>query len=279
MLFELAIGDAYGAGFEFSPREKIRKYNNLTAYQRHEKGIPPGRYTDDTQMSLALAELLIEGVEWTRENIADAFVNCFKRDSRPGYSTRLYSLLSEVESGRELLARINPDSIRNGAAMRAASLGFIADRAVLLERAALQATITHDTEIGVKSAQAVALMAHYFIHEGGVRASLSDYVSEHTAYQWLSDWNQPVACDGFETVNAVLTVLSRASSLREVLLQSVAFSGDVDTVAAVSAAVASLSDEYEPSLPDFLIRDLEDGAYGASYLKQLDERLMGASAI
>jgi len=81
MLLEIAIGDAYGAGFEFSPIDKVNTYNNLTSYQQHGLGMPAGTYTDDTQMSLAIAELLIDKTPWTRENIAEKFVACFKRVS------------------------------------------------------------------------------------------------------------------------------------------------------------------------------------------------------
>ncbi|MEG3929970.1 MULTISPECIES: hypothetical protein [unclassified Microcoleus] len=34
MLVELAIGDAYGAGFEFVDQQTIELYNNLNAYQK-----------------------------------------------------------------------------------------------------------------------------------------------------------------------------------------------------------------------------------------------------
>ena len=53
-----------------------------------------------------------------------------------------------------------------------------------------------------------------------------------------------------------------------------AFSGDVDTVAAVGLGIANLSDEYEKSLPPFLYDDLESGVYGRDYLKEVGEKLL-----
>ncbi|QBD80454.1 ADP-ribosylglycohydrolase family protein [Ktedonosporobacter rubrisoli] len=51
MLLELAIGDAYGAGFEYVDPEMIRRQNNLSHYVKHPRhAIRPGCYTDDTQM-------------------------------------------------------------------------------------------------------------------------------------------------------------------------------------------------------------------------------------
>ncbi|MBO0934379.1 ADP-ribosylglycohydrolase family protein [Fibrella sp. HMF5036] len=79
MLLQSAMGDAYGAGFEFAPRSLINAKNDLTAYHPHL--LYPeicGRYTDDTQMALALAELIISGVEWSPLVVANKFVSVFK---------------------------------------------------------------------------------------------------------------------------------------------------------------------------------------------------------
>ena len=106
MLLEIGIGDAYGAGFEFAPIEKVRDYNNLTQYCGYDIGITSGCYTDDTQMSLAIAELLIAQAPWTQENLADKFVACFKRDKRLGYARRFYDFLCSVQNGKEFLENI-----------------------------------------------------------------------------------------------------------------------------------------------------------------------------
>ena len=48
MLIELAIGDGYGAGFEFVEQQTIELYNNLNGYIKHPRhDIAPGCYTDD----------------------------------------------------------------------------------------------------------------------------------------------------------------------------------------------------------------------------------------
>ena len=53
MILEAAIGDAYGAGFEFRDSDFIQKYNNLTEYHPHELYTEIfKKYTDDTQMAL-----------------------------------------------------------------------------------------------------------------------------------------------------------------------------------------------------------------------------------
>lgn len=274
MLVEIAIGDAYGAGFEFSSIKKIEKYNNLTSYHTHELGMPAGNYTDDTQMSLAIAELLIEKKEWNAINIANKFVECFKRDERLGYSKGFYNLLESVNNGKELLQRIEAISTRNGAAMRSAPLGIIRDIDMLLHMAKIQAMITHNTKIGIVSAQAVALMSHFFIYKIDSKDQLTNFVSENTKYQWDSSWNQPVKCCGEETVNALLTILESTSSLSEILIRSVDFSGDVDTVASIALGVASVCSEYDKDLPLFLSNNLENNKYGMDYLLMVGKELL-----
>lgn len=274
MLLELAIGDAYGAGFEFSSLEKVKAYNDLTSYQQHGLGMTAGSYTDDTQMSLALAELIIDGTEWTRENIADSFVNCFKRDVRLGYSKGFQKFLESVNNSSEFLEQINHASTRNGAAMRSAPLGIIKNIDDLLAMSELQASVTHNTEIGIKSAQAVALAAHFFIYNKSNKKDLLEFVSEYSRYAWSNNWKGEVECCGEQTVNALLTVLSCTEKLQDVLIQSVNFSGDVDTVASLGLGIANLSDEFEKTLPSFLHKNLENNAYGREYLEWRSDDLM-----
>ncbi|MBB1364714.1 ADP-ribosylglycohydrolase family protein [Shewanella sp. SR44-4] len=59
MLKEIAIADAYGAGFEFSSAKKVKMYNDLSTYCTHDLYGFSAKYTDDTQMTIAIAELLL----------------------------------------------------------------------------------------------------------------------------------------------------------------------------------------------------------------------------
>lgn len=273
MLLEIAIGDAYGAGFEFSPKSKIEQWNTLTAYQDHELGIKAGNYTDDTQMSLAIAELLLQGSAWTPAVIAEHFVQCFKRDPRPGYAQGFYSFLQSVDNGEEFLRRIRPNSTRNGACMRAAPLGILDSLGQILEYAEIQAKVTHNTPVGIRSSQAVALAAHYFVYGLGEKQHLRQFIEEATQTQWDNHWKKPIACCGIETVNGLLTVLTHCNGLAEILIKSVNFSGDVDTLAALGLAIAAQSNLYVNDLPDFLLSDLENGRYGKNYLIDIDKQL------
>lgn len=69
MLLEIGIFDAYGAGFEYS-RPNGHRQNDLRQYYSHPRFRQiPGRYTDDTEMSIMIAELLVEKLPWNPVNI------------------------------------------------------------------------------------------------------------------------------------------------------------------------------------------------------------------
>jgi hypothetical protein len=53
----------------------------------------------------------------------------------------------------------------------------------------------------------------------------------------------------------------------------VAYTGDVDTVAAVALGAASCAQDVEQDLPQALLDGLEGGPYGKAYLSALDARL------
>ncbi len=275
MVLQGAIGDAYGAAFELVDHAVIKEKNTLRQYEYHPlyKDMYR-RYTDDTQMAIAIAELLIEGQEWTAVNIADKFVKVFKRDVHTGYSRGFFHLLCDSESGEDLLKQLIPKSERNGAAMRAYPLGILNSEAEVLRKTAIQASVTHNTEKGVLSAQAVALMSHYFIYQKGKKADLQDYLWTYQQHLWPTDWQDWVRVDGMQTVAAVLTLLTHKQDLKSILKQSVDFGGDTDTVASIALAIGSLSQEVEQNLPEFLYRDIENDTYGRDYIEQLDKELV-----
>lgn len=275
MLVETAIGDAYGAGFEYCNPDRIRRHNDLSKYLQHPKhlGIKPGMYTDDTQMSIAIAEVILSKQEWTPENLAESFVRCFKRDQRAGYAGRVYEFLLSIKDGRDFLSKILPHSDKSGAAMRAGSIGIFRNIDDIIEKATIQAKITHNTPDGIKAAVAAALMPHYFIYNLGSKSDLARFIETNVEGDW-SAWEGKVGAKGVMSVRAAITAIIRNNKLSELLKSSIDFSGDVDTVAAIALGAASCSKEYEKDLPENLYRNLEDEKYGINYLTELDQKLM-----
>lgn len=276
MLIHSAIGDTYGAGFEFEKSEITARENQLTHYKQHPLYTEiHGRYTDDTQMALAIAELIVSGDEWTPERIADGFVAAFHRDPRRGYSSRFYEVLLRVNTGAELLQVMKPASTRNGSAMRAYPLGVYADAQELRAKAAVQARITHDTPAGIAGAQAVALMSHYFLYRLGEKQHVGAYLAEQLQdARWEQAWRTEVGMESEEAIRAAITLIQAEHSLSEILIKAIALGGDVDTVGAIALGCAAHSEEIADDLPAWMYADLENGAYGRDYIVVLDQQLL-----
>ncbi len=279
MLLELAIGDAYGAGFEYADTEMICQQNNLSHYVKHPRhNIQPGSYTDDTQMSLAIAEAIISGGPWKPAMLAQKFVEVFQRDPREGYATGFYHFLQHVRDGEQFLRDINPTSDKSGAAMRATPIGIYPTIPFVIERCTMQAALTHNTPNGINAAVAAALMTHYFLYHLGPKKDLGLFLEKHVYGHWASPWTGKVKAQGRMSMQAAVTALIRSDTMRDVLKTCIQFSGDVDTVAAIALAAGSCSTEIAQDLPAHLFDELENGQYGRGYIRLLDTQLMALKA-
>jgi len=274
MLLEGAIGDAYGMGFEYA-NENIQ-YNNLSSYVKHpQHGLYPGQYTDDSQMSIALAELMLSGLDWTPINIANKFVECFKRDWRDGYSRLFQVFLERIESGEQFLAEIKPDSDKSGGAMRASCVGLFSLPDEVLEKTTIQCKLTHNTPDGIAAAQASSLLTHYLAKEFGHPKDAGLYLNHYieSAHNWNEDYVGKVKSKGWMSVRAAITAVKRNDTLSDLLKDCINFTGDVDTVATIALSAASCSKYYVKDIPQKLYDTLENGKYGKDYLAKLDEQL------
>lgn len=272
MLVELAIGDAYGAQFEFADPELVEQHNHLKYVAVRDDAIALGSYTDDTQQTLAIAELLVEGVDWTPENIADKLVDVYHRDPRKGYSRRVKIALNAASNGAQFLKSIDPNSDTSGAAMRACPLGVIHDIPELVERVTIQAKVSHNTPLGIQAALASALATHYCIYQIGELSEVGKFVASQVPGDWDVPYSEFVGQKGWMSVRAALTALSQHDNLADILRACIAFTGDVDTVATIALGAAVNSPLVAKNLPDELYQNLEAGSFGLEYLQALDER-------
>ncbi|MBK9940647.1 MAG: ADP-ribosylglycohydrolase family protein [Kouleothrix sp.] len=275
MLLELAVGDAYGAGFEYAP-ELVAQHNDLSHYVQHPRHATyPGQYTDDTQMSLAVTEAILSAQPWSPQLLADYFVAAFKRDPREGYAGGFHAFLTQIQSGTQFLAEIEPYSDKSGAAMRACPIGIFPDVVTVLKKGTLQAKLTHNTADGITAANAVALMTHYFLYHVGPKAEVAQFLDTYVpGYNWSVPWSGKVKSKGWMSVRAAVTAVIRNNRLSQMLQDCINFTGDVDTVAAIALGAASCSKEVTHDLPPHLVYALEDGPYGRSYIEVLDRQLL-----
>ena len=279
LLVSMAVADAYGGGFEFADPVFVAANNDLQSYRPHPKGtIKPGCYTDDTQMALGLAGLLLNGDPLTTRNLARHFLAAYKRDPRYGYSQVFQQILNQAKNADGLINRLQPHSDKSGGAMRAAPLGLLPDPRQVVDLAMWQASLTHATRDGMTAAAAAALLV-YYCRQGSDPGDLPGLLTTHLPeVTWVSSYlpNQPVSSRGLDVVRAALWALidDGPFSLAAILQRSVAYTGDVDTVAAIACAAASMHPGIAQDLPQCLLDGLENGPYGRDYLAVVDQQLL-----
>jgi len=279
VLHYTAIFDGYGFGFEYADPKFVAKRNNLRTFQSHPKWkTKPGTYSDDTQMQVALAELMLRQPlpsTWSLGDIAQSFLSTFRRDPRKGYAGAFYDFLARVQTPAEFLKGIRPYSDKSGAAMRAPVLGLLKEEQGVIDAAYLQGCLTHATRAGLEAAAASALLTHYTYHHIGPKADAGAYIEELIpGWGWADGWVTPIQEKGFQHVRAAIGAIQRYDSASAILKHIVSLTGDVDTSAAIAAPAVFFCSEIENDIPDTLSRCAENGDYGYDYLKNLGEALI-----
>lgn len=302
MMFEIAVGDAYGACFEGADRGFVNRNNDLH-YETHPRKlrkrpedynpslVPKGGYTDDTQMSIAVAEAMLEDGPWEEESLADRFVEAFRRDPRRGYTPYFLNVLMNSESGKVMMSKIDGKSFKSGGVMRAGPCGLYPDLGMAMEVAALQSMVTHDSWVGRNTAAGLAMMVHYFWYDLGPKDQLVEWMNDAhfgglihreenfkvndgmVVEAWYPEQQRRVRVHGWDVLEAAIFAIERTDNLADLLVECVSYTGDVDTVAAVACAAASCSKEIEQDLPASLTDKLENGEFGADFLRVLDQKL------
>jgi ADP-ribosylglycohydrolase len=157
--------------------------------------------------------------------------------------------------------------------MRAAPLGVLPTVDEVVAKCRVQAAITHNTPDGINAATAAALMAHYFLYDLGPKERLVAFLQAHVESGYVVPWTGKVGPKGWMSVGAAVTAVVGNDRLSDLLRDCVAFTGDVDTVAAMALAAASCSREYERDIPENLVLTLENGPFGRDHILGLDAKL------
>ena len=179
-LLGLALGDAFGAPYEGGLLERA-----IWAVIGNRNG--KRRWTDDTQMSIDVAESLVKRRGVDPDDLARRFARSY-RWSR-GYGPGAATVLKRIRRGRPWQSAVRSvfpnGSFGNGGAMRAAPIGayFSGRTDRIIAEARASAAVTHAHEEGQAGAAAVALAADWaFRHQGQKDADgreLLEYVAEH----------------------------------------------------------------------------------------------------
>lgn len=161
----LSVGDALGEALSYQCY-RVRELDDFSNFR-------PGslRYTDDTEMALAIFEVLQRQRDIEEDVLAWCFARRYQRDPHRGYGRMAREILSEVATGADWRSvsegAFGGGSFGNGASMRVAPLGaYFADQIERVPEAATRsARVTHFHPEGIAGAIAVAVAAAVAVRE------------------------------------------------------------------------------------------------------------------
>ncbi len=195
------------------------------------------RFTDDTVMTLAVAQWLMDDEAHSSEGL----VACMQ------YLGRKYPYAGYGGTFRRWLITDHPQPYQswgNGSAMRVSPVGLYAcTLEETLRLAEISAAVSHDHPEGIKGAQAIA--ACVFLHAHQATASeIKSYITHTFGYDLnrTTDSIRPaygfdVSCQG-SVPEAIISFLE-GGSLEDIIRRAVSLGGDADTLACMAGAIVA----------------------------------------
>lgn len=253
----LALGDALGAPHEGGILERF-VWRFIGATRQGEM-----RWTDDTQMSLDLAESLLACGKLDADDLAQRFSKSY-RWSR-GYGPGAARVLKRIRRGMDWRTAnrsvYREGSLGNGGAMRAPVIGlFFAHRPEeLAEAASVSASVTHVHPQGIEGARLIAAATALavgarkpvdILQRAAEHCALAPFVTRlGVAADWLRSGEEPAPRqvrdrlgNGIAASESCVTALYIAASFMErpfgeMMQFIIDCKGDVDTIGAMAGAI------------------------------------------
>ncbi len=292
-LLGVAIGDAIGAGFEGSRSVSEARLRLVTESRE------PLRYTDDTHMTIGLAESILERGGLEEANAAAVFAKNYAREPWRGYGAGPPSIFHQMERGvpwDEAAASLygGSGSFGNGAAMRVAPAALFAWRDLerVTELARRSAAITHTHPEGIDGAVlqacAIALLIQQPQTEKLERSRILLGVAPYLRTRAYLDILQKLVAmpvgmspldaarnlgNGIEAIRSVplalYAFLENSSRFPDCVKYAVRAGGDTDTIASMAGA---LSGAWLGC--DAIPRQWIDRLEAADYVQRLADQLL-----
>jgi len=258
------LGDAIGAQFEGleSPQTfEIRKQL---------------RFTDDTQLTVATCESIIETGFVDAESIAANFLRWFRDRHISGIGSSTLKAMIELDAGGHwaMVGASGERAAGNGAAMRIAPLAFFLDPYDVQHKQQIRdvCRITHRNDEAYIGALAIMIAIHLVINDGGLGSDLSMRVIDAIPDSRVRDrmmtvrdnvssieqYNQQFSSSGYVVDSVPLSILafSTEESFLETVEQLITCGGDTDTVCSMFGQIFGAANGLV-SLPTDLIERIE----------------------
>lgn len=246
-----AIGDALGMPFEFGPPHPLSALVREMLPGR----IPPGRFTDDTEMALAVAESLLVHRPLQADDLVKRFLKWMRSSPSDvgAHTAMVLGWISKGMSWQEASERVlhdMPATAGNGSVMRCWPVAIVwwKDREQLVTDSETQSQVTHPNPECLGG----SVFINWMIAEMVAGATpCAAYESALEAVDLGEEFRQVVSnapnCRREElknsgwvrhTLESALWALLNTGSFEEAVVQVVNLGGDTDTAGSVTGAMA-----------------------------------------
>lgn len=261
-MYGAILGDIIGSPYEFDQGDKTKQFPLFSARSC---------FTDDTVMTVAVAEALMETAgrdeRTVRRAVAGAMLDWGRRYPNSGYGRRFISWLFQSPSPEGAQPY---GSYGNGSAMRVSAAGWLFDTLEETRRAArLSAEVTHNHPEGVMGAESVA-SAIFLARTGSGKAEIRDFICGEFGYdlsrtcdEIRPDYHHVESCQ--KSVPEAITAFLEGTDLEDVIRTAVSLGGDCDTIACIVGSIGeaffgvpeALKDECRRRLPEDMLAVLD----------------------
>ena len=263
------IGDIVGSIYEFDNIKK-KDFPFITG---------KSSYTDDSIMTIAVAEWLLTDNEHTHEALENVMVRYADKYKFPmggyggGFAQWLFrpERLIDYKTGEIAGKRVPYNSWGNGAAMRTSAVGWKFRTLEETEKvAAISASITHDHPEGIKGAQATAA-AIFLARTGKTKQEIKDYIEKRFGYDLGTHTDEIRKTYGWEdscqgTVPPAIRAFLDSTDFESAVRIAVSLGGDSDTLACITGGIA---EAYYQHIPDTILRQAAE-KLPAEFLRVID---------
>ncbi len=256
-MYGAILGDMIGAPYEF---DRGNKTKNFPLFSKE------SCYTDDTVMTVAVAEVLLNVSASSDSEIKDALVRSMRKWGRnypnAGYGMRFSSWLWSDDPAPY-------GSCGNGSAMRVSPVGWLYDSIEETRRLArLTAETTHNHPEGIKGAEATA-SAIFLARTGNSKDVIHTYIVQEFGYdlsrtcdEIRPEYRHVETCQ--ESAPEAITAFLEGQDFEDVIRTAVSLGGDCDTVACIAGSIAEayydvpawMKDECRKRLPKEMVQVL-----------------------
>ena len=257
-MYGAILGDMIGAPYEFDRGSKTKTFPMFT---------DKSQFTDDSVMTIAVAEALLDTMGGTEAEVKEALVRSTQKWGRrypdSGYGTGFRGWLWENQPQPY-------GSYGNGSAMRVSAASWLYDTLQETRKyARWTAEVTHNHPEGIKGAEATA-SAIFLARTGHSKEEIRDYTVREFGYdlsrtcdEIRPTYHHVESCQ--QTVPEAITAFLEGNDFEDVIRTAVSLGGDCDTLTCIAGSIAEafygvpavMETECKARLPEDMLAVLE----------------------